>query len=88
MAALLVLTSMTTGDDKPSSPAKQYEAFGVAFYNLENLFDTINATAPTTKNSRHKAPANGTRRNTTKNSTTWHTPSAKWQPTPPPTARL
>ena len=43
MAALLVLTSMTTGDDKPSSPAKQYEAFGVAFYNLENLFDTINA---------------------------------------------
>ena len=42
LATLLVLTSMTTGDDKPASSAKQFEAFGVAFYNLENLFDTIN----------------------------------------------
>ena len=43
LATLLVLTSMTTGDDKPASSAKQFEAFGVAFYNLENLFDTINS---------------------------------------------
>ena len=43
LTTLLVLTSMTTGDDKPASSAKQFEAFGVAFYNLENLFDTINS---------------------------------------------
>lgn len=41
-AVLLLLTSASDGKRQQQDNDKSYEAFGVAFYNLENLFDTIN----------------------------------------------
>lgn len=38
LVALLGLTCVA----KPKSDKTQYRVYGVAFYNLENLFDTIN----------------------------------------------
>ena len=35
----ICVSGMAQGE---KSPKKQYQVFGVAFYNLENLFDTIN----------------------------------------------
>ena len=36
IAAVAVVFSITAGNEK------RYQVFGVAFYNLENFFDTIN----------------------------------------------
>lgn len=41
LAAVLALSSITISGQSPS-PEKKFRVYGVAFYNLENLFDTIN----------------------------------------------
>ena len=46
VAALMAATAWAaTGDQKQDENRgrRQYQVFGVGFYNLENLFDTINA---------------------------------------------
>ena len=40
--ALIAVTSAAVAKSSKKSQGKQYQAYGVAFYNLENLFDTIN----------------------------------------------
>lgn len=42
MVALACLLTMGAKDNKKPSGNRQVQVFGVAFYNLENLFDTIN----------------------------------------------
>jgi len=42
LAAILILLTSASVEQKTAEGGKGYEAFGIAFYNLENLFDTIN----------------------------------------------
>ena len=75
LLALLAVTGMSAQKKAADKSAKaRYEVYGVAFYNLENLFDTINNTASTTLNSRPPVPASGTARNTGQKSITWPVP--------------
>ena len=42
LITLLAVVAMLAGSLQSSAQNKRYQVFGVAFYNLENLFDTIN----------------------------------------------
>ena len=42
MALAMVLGVTAQNNKTPDGAKRQYQVFGVAFYNLENLFDTIN----------------------------------------------
>ena len=59
-------------------PDKQYLIVGVAFYNLENLFDTINANGKYDLEFSPQVPANGIATNIEKKSTTLREPYRPW----------
>ena len=68
----------------PDGAKRQFQVFGVAFYNLENLFDTINNNG---KYDAEFSPDSGTAANTGRKFPTSPAPSRLSTHLPPPTGR-
>lgn len=67
---------------------KKYRTYGVMFYNLENLFDTINNNGKYDLEFSPAEAANGTVTSTGQKSTSSVTPSHSSRPRPLPRVRL
>ena len=72
ITALIVSLALTGAAGQLA--AKKIATYGVAFYNLENLFDTINNKANTIWSSVPRDPTAGTARSTGRRSRTLDTP--------------
>ena len=88
-ALAIVCSVAAVNSQNAAQQGKRYNVYGVMFYNLENLFDTINSngTYDLTWSSHRAVPASGTVTNTTRSCTTWPMPSARWPRRPHPMAR-
>ena len=71
LALVALLPALAQGQNQQE---RQYLMYGVMFYNLENLFDTINNNGVYDK---EFSPASGMEPNTGRKSITWPTPLAR-----------
>ena len=65
--AACITTSLTSAPPDQTDCGED-KVYGIAFYNLENLFDTINQSGNLILSSLPEAPAHGTPKNTAQNS--------------------